>query len=124
MIIRFLKALFDWLFIAHGYLRFKHYTGSLLQCQEMAIKQRLLEGKAGRYKCKVCNSMFWSVKHNPTCRRITCFFSYRMNPNHSKYSVTTKHHGIEKNHTVHAHSISEVLATRLLGKITQVNKIK
>ncbi|MCJ7805200.1 hypothetical protein MUP46_00970 [Patescibacteria group bacterium] len=121
--IRFLKAFREWLFVTHGYLNFKVYTGSPSQVREIAIKQKFTGGKPKLQKCKECGGSFWALKHNPTCRRITCFFVYRMEE-HPKYAVTTKHQGIERNHTVHAHSISEVLRAGLPGKVTQISKVK
>lgn len=121
--IRFLKALREWLFVTHGYLNFEVYTGSSGQIREIATKQKFIGGKPKLQKCKACGESFWALKHNPTCRRITCFFAYRMKE-HPKYAVTTKHNGIERNHTVHAHSISEVLRAGLPGKVTQISKVK
>ena len=123
MIIRFLKAFREWLFVTHGYLNFKAYTGSSSQIREIAIKQKFIGGRPKLQKCKVCDAPFWAMKPNPTCRKIICFFAYRMKK-HSKFAVITKHQGIERNHTVHAHSISEVLRAGLPGKVTQISKVK
>lgn len=123
MIIRFLKVLWEWLFGIRGYLSFEPYVGSLEQQQEIALASKIIGGSARHQKCKVCGKSFWAMKHNPTCKRISCFFAYRMKK-HSSYSVVAKHKGVEKNHIIHAHSISEVLGVNLPGKIKQISKVK
>jgi len=123
MIIKFFKALWEWLSKIRGYLSFDKYTGSYEQQQEIAVKQRLIGGKPMQQRCKVCGDNFWAMKHNPTCAKTSCFFKYRIG-NHPKYAVTTKHQGIERNHTVHAHSMHEVLRAGLPGKIKQISKVK
>jgi len=78
MIIRFLKVLWEWLFGIRGYLSFRVFDGSLSQMQEIALKQKLLHGKAKKYSCKTCGEIFWAARPTPTCKRISCFFAYRM----------------------------------------------
>jgi len=78
VIIRFLKALWEWLFGIRGYLDFRVFDGSLSQMREIALKQKLLHGKARKYSCKTCGEIFWAVRPNSTCKKISCFFAYRM----------------------------------------------
>lgn len=129
MISRFFKTLWDWLFVPHGYLSFKQYSGTAKQVHEIMLMNRVTGGKARPYNCKVCHMIFWSMKPNPTCRKIKCFFSYRMKNTghpvkHHRYNVVTKAKGTEKNHTIKARSFAGVLKADIPGKIIQIQKEK
>jgi len=83
MIFRFFKVLLEWMFVPHGYLDFKEFTGSEFtgseaQMQQIAIMQKIVKGKPKQYKCKGCGKLFWAMKKNDTCRNLRCFFGYRM----------------------------------------------
>jgi hypothetical protein len=83
IIIRFFKAFYEWLFVAHGYLPFRQLNGGTKEQQKARLRvihtmETMLHGHAKHQICKVCKQGFWAVKKNDTCRNIRCFFSYRL----------------------------------------------
>ncbi len=77
--IRFVKALLEWLFVYHGYYRYKGLSnGTPLMLVQIQAENRLFGKKLREQKCKQCGNNFWAFKRNDTCSNIGCFFGYRL----------------------------------------------
>lgn len=63
--VRFIFALFDWLFIPHGYDPF----GIIASSKRLPLFT---------FKCKTCGNKFNAMKRNDTCHKIKCFIKYRL----------------------------------------------
>jgi len=76
-IIRFLKALGEWLFIPHGYLPFRITQGRNNR-ETLARLYTVKNTKAKVQICTWCRKEFIAIKSTPTCQNPICFFSYRI----------------------------------------------
>lgn len=78
MISKILKAIWEFLFVQHGFLPFKRFTGSVTQMRQVAVAQKIIKGKPKPYECKICGRKFWALRKNDTCQNIFCFFKFRL----------------------------------------------